>query len=44
MSERMCGALGCTNTADGTEEHGGVTVHTCLDCANRRNLTVSLYE
>ena len=39
--ERICGALGCTNDADGVTPAGK---HTCLACANANNLPVDRYD
>ena len=41
MSDKICGALGCRNDADGVTPDGE---HTCLDCADQHGLTVELYE
>jgi Zn-finger protein len=34
-NERICGALGCTNDADGTVEHNHVEVWSCRECADK---------
>jgi len=34
--ERICGALGCTNDADGKVEHNNTTVWTCKACAQKQ--------
>jgi len=41
MTERICGALGCTNDADGVTPNG---IHTCLACADANRDKVVLYE
>lgn len=41
MSEKICGALGCTNHADGVTPNGK---HTCLPCADKNGKKVILYE
>jgi len=41
MTERICGALGCTNDADGVTPDG---IHTCLECADTNGVEVRLYE
>ena len=41
QNERICGALGCRNTADGVTPDGK---HTCLQCADKHGLKVMLYE
>jgi len=42
--ERICGALGCTNDADGEAWIGDVKIHTCLACAYKNELNIKLYE
>jgi len=44
MSERICGALGCTQDAEGAAWIGDVKIHTCLNCADEHELVVTLYE
>jgi hypothetical protein len=39
--ERICGALGCRNDADGVTPDG---THTCLECADANEMTVQLYD
>lgn len=41
MTDRICGALGCTNDADGVTPDGK---HTCLSCADANDTEVRLYE
>jgi len=40
-SDRICGALGCHNDADGVTPDGK---HTCLECADANGVKVTLYE
>jgi len=44
MTDRICGALGCTNDADGEAYIGDVKIHTCLPCADDKQFRVRLYE
>jgi len=39
--EKVCGALGCRNDADGVTVEGK---HTCLTCADKNGKKVVLYE
>ena len=44
MSDKICGALGCRNDADGEAWIGNVKIQTCLACADEKDLVVRLYE
>lgn len=39
-TDRICGALGCHNDADGVTPDG---IHTCLTCADKNGEKVVLY-
>jgi len=39
--DRICGAIGCHNDADGVTPDGK---HTCLACADKNGWKVTLYE
>jgi len=41
MTEKVCGALGCTNAADGVTDDGK---HSCLTCADKHGKVLRLYE
>lgn len=41
MTDKICGALGCSNDADGVTPDGK---HTCLQCADKNDLKVMLYD
>jgi len=40
-NDRICGALGCRNDADGVTPDGK---HTCLECADANREKVELYD
>jgi len=41
MTDKICGAIGCSNDADGVTPEGK---HTCLPCADKLGVKVTLYE